>query len=163
MTSMLEKIKDKFKKVIVEHLIIFFAVIAVILIFASSFLDNSDSSENGSVESYVNQLENKLSQQLSKIQGAGKVTVIISVKGGTTTEIATEKRVTNDQNGIISEEYPVLVSGKPIILGEIYPEICGVIIIAKGADDVKVKIALMSAAQTFLDLTSDKIEILTMK
>ena len=44
-----------------------------------------------------------------------------------------------------------------------YPEIVGVIILTKGADDAKVRIALISATQTFLNVTSDKIEILLMK
>ena len=114
------------------------------------------------IEDYVMSLEEKLSTHLSKIEGAGKVSVIISVKEGLTTQIAVEKVVTTDSNGSKTEETPVLVSGKPIILTEIYPEISGVIIIAKGADDLKVKIALLSATQTYLDVTSDKIEILTM-
>ena len=79
------------------------------------------------------------------------------------TTVRTEKKVTTENGEIITEEYPVLVSGKPIVLSEIYPEICGVIIIAKGASDIKVKVALMCAAQTFLDIESDKIEILTMR
>ena len=35
--------------------------------------------------------------------------------------------------------------------------------VPKGADDAKVRIALISATQTFLNVTSDKIEILLMK
>ena len=163
MASTIEKFKDKLKKIKVEYLIIFFAVLAVILIFLSSFNTNKNSKNSDSVENYVTQLENKLSEKLSQIEGAGKVSVIISVKRGTTTEIATEKKTTNENGEIVSEEYPVLVSGKPIILSEIYPEICGVIIIAKGAENIKVKVALMCAAQTFLDLESEKIEILTMR
>ena len=163
MALVIEKLKDKLKKIKIEYLIIFFAILAVALIFLSSFSTKNDSSDTNSVESYVSQLENKLSEQLSQIEGAGKVSVIISVRRGATTEIATEKKVTTENGEIITEEYPVLVSGKPIVLSEIYPEICGVIIIAKGANDIKVKVALMCAAQTFLDIESDKIEILTMR
>ena len=48
------------------------------------------------------------------------------------------------------------------MITEIYPQISGVVIIAKGADNLKVKNALLRATQTFLGITSDKIEILTM-
>ena len=48
------------------------------------------------------------------------------------------------------------------MLSEIYPEISGVVILAKGANDIKVRVALMCATQTFLALESEKIEILTM-
>ncbi len=159
----IEKVKDKLKKIKLEYIIIFFALLAVMLIFLSTFKADKGSNEGGSVENYVSQLENKLSEKLSQIDGAGKVTVIISVKRGTTTEIATEKKITNENGEIVSEEYPVLVSGKPIVLSEIYPEICGVVIIAKGAENIKVKTSLLCATQTFLDIESEKIEILTMR
>ena len=156
-----EFLKEKYKKIKFEYVIIFIALIFVFILFLSS--NNSSKVVNQKeIEDYVMSLEEKLSTHLSKIEGAGKVSVIISVKEGLTTQIAVEKVVTTDSNGSKTEETPVLVSGKPIILTEIYPEISGVIIIAKGADDLKVKIALLSATQTYLDVTSDKIEILTM-
>lgn len=156
-----EFLKEKYKKIKFEYVIIFIALIFVFILFLSS--NNSSKVVNQKeIEDYVISLEEKLSTHLSKIEGAGKVSVIISVKEGLTTQIAVEKVVTTDSNGSKTEETPVLVSGKPIILTEIYPEISGVVIIAKGADDLKVKIALLSATQTYLDVTSDKIEILTM-
>ena len=156
-----EFLKEKNKKIKFEYVIIFIALIFVFILFLSS--NNSSKVVNQKeIEDYVMSLEEKLSTHLSKIEGAGKVSVIISVKEGLTTQIAVEKVVTTDSNGSKTEETPVLVSGKPIILTEIYPEISGVVIIAKGADDLKVKIALLSATQTYLDVTSDKIEILTM-
>lgn len=163
MTTLIEKIKDKAKKIKVEHLIIAVAVIAIFIIFLSSFNNNSSTIASVDVDSYITSLEDKLSTELSKIDGAGKVSVLISVKKGLTTEIATEKKVVNNSDGITTEETPILVSGKPIILTEVYPEIVGVIIIAKGAEDLKVRMSLLTAAQTFLDITSDKIEILTMR
>ena len=163
MTTLIEKIKDKAKKIKVEHLIIAVAVIAIFIIFLSSFNNNSSTIASVDVDSYITSLEDKLSTELSKIDGAGKVSVLISVKTGLTTEIATEKKVINNSDGITTEETPILVSGKPIILTEVYPEIVGVIIIAKGAEDLKVRMSLLTAAQTFLDFTSDKIEILTLR
>ena len=151
-----EFLKEKNKKIKFEYVIIFIALIFVFILFLSS--NNSSKVVNQKeIEDYVMSLEEKLSTHLSKIEGAGKVSVIISVKEGLTTQIAVEKVVTTDSNGSKTEETPVLVSGKPIILTEIYPEISGVVIIAKGADDLKVKIALLSATQTYLDVTSDKI------
>ncbi len=162
MALSIEKVKSKLRKIKIEYLIVCCAIVAIIAIFISSF--NSPSQTTASaLDEYVEMLEKKLSTQLSEINGAGKVSVLISVKKGMTTEIATEKITVNDSTGVKIEESPVLVSGKPIILTEIYPEISGVIIIAKGADDLKVRMSLLSAAQTFLNVTSEKIEILTMR
>ena len=157
-----EDLKLKLKKVKLEHLIIICVIIAIVAIFLSGTgLSSQETSSN--VEAYVSALESKLSNKLSEVYGAGKVEVLISVRNEGRTEIATEKKTTSNTDGIQVDESPVLVSGKPIVLSEFYPEIVGVIIIAKGADDLKVRIALLSAAQTFLNITSDKIEILTMR
>ncbi len=156
-----KKIKLSLKKIKPEYLIIVCAVVAVMILFFSSFAKNEQKSDYG-VNEYVTMLETKLSNRLSELDGAGKVKVIISVKSGLKSEIATEKQVSGIGGGKTTET-PVLVSGKPLVLGEIYPEICGVIIMAKGASDIKVKLSLITAAQTFLDVTSDKIQVLPMK
>ena len=161
MKRLIEKIKLKSKKIKAEYLLIAIASLIVIGLFASSFKSETQSNYS-QIDDYVLNLEEKLSTRLSQVSGAGKVTVLISIKQGITTEIATEKKVTNNEEGLVSEEKPILVSGKPIVITEIYPEISGVVIIAKGADDLKVKNALLRATQTFLGITSDKIEILTM-
>ena len=152
----------RLKKIKSEYLIILCLGVALIAIFLSTF-NTKSTTQTSSVTDYVSMLESKLSKQLSEIEGAGKVVVLISVKQGLTTEIATEKKTVNDSNGSKIEETPILVSGKPIVLTELYPEICGVIVVAKGASDLKVRASLLCATQTFLNVTSDKIEILTMR
>ena len=155
-----KSLKDLFRKVKPEYLMIAAAVIIVLILFGSSFV-KTQTEKDYDVNDYVDMLETKLSDRLSELDGAGRVKVIISVKSGMRSEIATEKQV-----GGIGErttETPVLISGKPLILGEIYPEICGVIIMAKGAENVKVRLSLITAAQTFLDVSSDKIQVLPMR
>lgn len=158
-----KSIKGIFKKIKPEYLIMISAAIIVLVLFLSATVSSKTSADSESdVNDYVGMLETKLSSRLSELDGAGKVKVIISVKSGMRNEIATEKQVSGI-GGEKTTETPVLISGKPLILGEIYPEICGVIIMAKGADDVKVKLSLITAAQTFLDVDSSKIQVLPMK
>ena len=152
--------KDLLKKVKPEYLMIAAAAIIVLILFGSSFV-KTQTEKDYSVNDYVDMLETKLSDRLSELDGAGKVNVIISVKSGMRSEIATEKQVGGI--GDRTTETPVLISGKPLVLGEIYPEICGVIIMAKGAENVKVRLSLIMAAQTFLDVSSDKIQVLPMR
>lgn len=165
MNKKIEQIWKSVKKIKIEYIIVIVAIVTVFLIFISGFSNNATKTTTtlSEVEEYVAMLEKKLCVHLSQIDGAGKVSVIISVKEGVETKVATETITTNGVSGEKYEESPILVSGKPIILNEVYPEICGVIIIAKGANNVKVRLSLMSAAQVFLDITSDKIEILTMR
>lgn len=152
--------KDLLKKVKPEYLMIAAAAIIVLILFGSSFV-KTQTEKDYDVNDYVDMLETKLSDRLSELDGAGKVNVIISVKSGMRSEIATEKQVGGI--GDRTTETPVLISGKPLVLGEIYPEICGVIIMAKGAENVKVRLSLITAAQTFLDVSSDKIQVLPMR
>ncbi len=155
-----KSLKDLFRKVKPEYLMIAAAVIIVLILFGSSFV-KTQTEKDYDVNDYVDMLETKLSDRLSELDGAGRVKVIISVKSGMRSEIATEKQVGGI--GDRTTETPVLISGKPLILGEIYPEICGVIIMAKGAENVKVRLSLITAAQTFLDVSSDKIQVLPMR
>lgn len=152
--------KDLLKKVKPEYLMIAAAAIIVLILFGSSFV-KTQTEKDYNVNDYVDMLETKLSDRLSELDGAGKVNVIISVKSGMRSEIATEKQVGGI--GDRTTETPVLISGKPLVLGEIYPEICGVIIMAKGAENVKVRLSLIIATQTFLDVSSDKIQVLPMR
>lgn len=155
-----KSLKDLFRKVKPEYLMIAAAVIIVLILFGSTFV-KTQTEKDYDVNDYVDMLETKLSDRLSELDGAGRVKVIISVKSGMRSEIATEKQVGGI--GDRTTETPVLISGKPLILGEIYPEICGVIIMAKGAENVKVRLSLIIAAQTFLDVSSDKIQVLQMR
>lgn len=155
-----KSLKEVLKKIKPEYIIIVAASLIVLTIFCSTFI-NSETSKEYDVNDYVSMLENKLSARLSELEGAGKVKVIISVKSGLRNELATEKQVGGI--GGSTTETPVLISGKPLVLGEIYPEICGVIIMAKGAQNIKVKLSLVTAAQTFLAVSSDKIQVLPMK
>lgn len=155
-----KSLKDLFRKAKPEYLMIAAAAIIVLILFGSSFV-KTQTEKDYDVNDYVDMLETKLSDRLSELDGAGSVKVIISVKSGMRSEIATEKQVGGI--GDRTTETPVLISGKPLILGEIYPEICGVIIMAKGAENVKVRLSLITAAQTFLDVSSDKIQVLPMR
>lgn len=152
-------LKSALKKIKIEYVLIAVAAIAVIALFASNFSPDTkkSSSESVSAEEYVSMLENKLSAQLSKIEGAGKVSVIVSVKRGITNELATKADSSSGGGS------PVTVNGKPVILGEIYPEVCGVVVVAQGGNKLKVKMALLNATMVFLDVEADKIEILAMK
>ena len=49
----------------------------------------------------------------------------------------------------------------PLIVKEILPDVKGVIVIAEGADDIKVRLNLVNAVCTALAVDADKVEIFT--
>lgn len=147
-----KNLKDLFKKIKIEYIAVAALIVVVALIVSSSFsFSKSDSTDAQNVSSYVTELEKKLSKSLSEVKGAGRVEVIISVESGF-------KSVYKEStNGL------VLVNGKPVVVTEGYPAITGVIIVAEGANNLSVKISLLSAARIFLNVGEEKIKILTRK
>ena len=150
------------KKIKTEYLILAALVIVAVIVFfgvSGASGDSSEKTQTETVESYVTSLENKLKTCLSKVKGAGKVDVIISVSSSMQTVFATQTTV----SGSAVLEAPVFAGGKPVTVKEAYPEIIGVVVVAEGASTLSVKVDILNACQTFLSITEDKIRVLSMK
>lgn len=126
-------------------------------------------------------MEKHLGEILSKVENAGKVSVMITYKSGK--ELVTDKdnsmndKITNekDNNGgtrVINEsstnDKTVMVNeqggnSKPVVIKEINPEIKGVIVVAEGAKNAKVKKKLSEAVQTVLDIPAYRVMVLETK
>ena len=157
--TFLNKIKtDKRIKIIV--LIVVLSVFALFLFF-SLFSSNEKSLETD--ENYVSTLENKLENVLSKISGAGRVSVMITVESGMETVLATKTNVTESNGKKVTEETPIIVNGKTVVLKENFPKIVGVLIIAEGANNFGVLRKIQDATLSVLDVDLKQVEILSMK
>lgn len=202
--KLLEWIKDKLKKENLQklnlskkttaNLIIVFCVgLALILVadFYKGIRTGGNAEEsiyNGGTQTeietikdtapdYVRGLENDLSSILGKIQGAGRVSVMITLNGGTEIIPAKDEsisdKVTNEKDTsggtrIINEKttdgkvvFAAAQGGnsKPLIIKEINPEIKGVIVVAEGANDSKVKLKISRAVQTVLDVPAYRVTV----
>ena len=108
--------------------------------------------------------EEKLQMILSKVDGAGDVSVMITYYGTNTYDVAYEKKQTSSNKSeetTKSEENSVITSdGTPLVKGEIYPKAKGVIIIAEGAGDAEVRKKLTDAATAVLDVASYRVCVL---
>lgn len=102
---------------------------------------------------------NKIESVISRIDGAGVTDIVISFSGGITQQYAyTTEKVT--ENGVVTEKNTlVLVSGKPVLIAEKFPEIQGVVIVAEGAGNAAVKLEIIRAVQALLEVPNEKIEV----
>ena len=202
--KLLEWLKDKLKKENLQklnlskkttaNLIIVFCVGLALILIADFYKDirTDGSAEEGiynegtqteigtikdTAPDYVSGLENDLSSILSKIQGAGRVSVMITLNGGTEIIPAKDEsisdKVTNEKDTsggtrIINEKatddkvvFTAAQGGnsKPLIIKEINPEIKGVIVVAEGAEDSKVKLKISQAVQTVLDIPAYRVTV----
>lgn len=145
----------------------FFAIIvalAIVLFFCSFEFSSTKNTQTADVVSeYATELENKLSKVLSEVDGAGKVSVAITVESGMETVIAMKTTQTTTENGTEIVETPILVNGKTVVLKENYPKVVGVVIVCEGAKNISVLNKIQQATVSLLNVKSEKIEILTMK
>jgi stage III sporulation protein AG len=200
--DLFEKLKEKLKSFnlqklnlnskLVTNLVIILAV-GIVLILVSDFYkdlnpagttspntDNTNITNNQSSDSKsdaVVELENRLTEILSKIQNTGKVSVMITLKSGSeiipakdesiTDKTTDEKdvdggtRAINEKN--TSDQVVFLNNqggtSQPLVLKEINPDIKGVIIVAEGAKDPRVKLQLTEAVQTVLDVPAYRVSV----
>lgn len=162
-SNLLEKVR-KSKKLQLIIVIILVSLTLFIYIFSSSDKTENSVIATDEITAYVNNLESKLSTVLSQIEGAGSVSVIITVESGWETVLATKTTTKTDANGVTTTETtPILVNGKTVIVKELYPKIVGVLVVASGAKNIGVMSKLQQATTSLLDVNINKIEILTKK
>lgn len=175
MKKFFEKFLDKLKKNKTLQIGLVVVLIALVFVIYFSSLKSSkketQKTTNTSAIEYVEMLEQKLEKVLSNVAGAGNVSVMVNVVGGPTYEIAytTEERINNSSGSSSNTESktivktPILITSNgessPLILTETNPQIVGVIIVAQGASDVKVKLNLLKATEAVLKIPISSIEI----
>ena len=153
-------------------------IIFILLVVAILLYDYSWGSETSNVDEsqdigyttslqYIEEIENKLMEVIGGIRNAGKVRVMISINSSPELKVAEtkeEKTVTTSSGTtmvVTSEPIIVEVDGKetPLILKETLPTINGVIVVSSGANDVKVKLDIVTAVSTVLGISPNKIEV----
>lgn len=144
-------------------IIAFLIVIVFVILFCNFKSDNKTEYGSDETASYVKDLESRLSDLLSSVEGAGKVKVAITVASGRETVLAMKKTETITDSGTERTEMPVTVNGKTVTIKELNPEITGVLIVARGAGDLRVLTRIQQATASLLDIDINRIEILTMK
>lgn len=156
---LLEKLKNN---KLVKSMIVVLLIIIVLLLTFGGFLGSNKTSST-ETDDYVTLTEKKLTSILTEIDGAGKVSVAITVESGMETVLAMKTTTKETASGKEIEETPIIVNGKTVVLKEMYPKITGVLIVAEGADNISVMKKIQQATISLLDVNINKIEILTMK
>ncbi|MFA6859842.1 MAG: hypothetical protein WCR30_00465 [Clostridia bacterium] len=156
-TKFVEFIKSN-KNVQIAVVLLAFAIILVI--FISSFTSTSTTtSETSLTFEYVENLEKRLENIITSIQGAGSVNVMITLENGSEYKFASE-----DEEKFFSsleEAQSELGSNGQIVIKEVYPKVKGAVVVCSGASDVAVKLNVLKAIQALLSISSGNIEILT--
>lgn len=164
-----EKISKLFEKIRDSKKIQIFLICSVLLIvllyyFLSTNKTNKSGTEEENVTSttteYVRYVENKLESTIKSIENVRTVNVNVSLETGFEYVYATKDETKTTSSGTLSSSELILVSGQPVLLKEIYPKIQGVVVVVNEVD-VKTKLAILEAIQTVLEISNEKISIIS--
>ncbi|MGE4271596.1 MAG: stage III sporulation protein AH [Desulfitobacterium sp.] len=173
--------KDIQPKILIPAVIV---VLAVFMIFYAKSGSNPVQPMNQVVETDIpevtrittleKEMERKLVQNLQQMTGVGSVQVSVTLASSLRSDYATNGSVTkkttkeSDKNGgtresteVIENNQLVMPNGaaQPVIVMEERPNVAGVLIIAQGASDPKIRENIHIAVRTLLDIPSDKINV----
>ena len=173
-SSLAEKVK-KIKHFDIILVVILSAVILLVLFGNWGSKDDTVVTQ-ASTTDYATILEQRLGNALGNISGAGLVDVMITLDGTSelvlayTTDNKNNSTENTTSNGSISKTEtnnssttPIIINtngvSSPLVLTEILPKVKGVIVIAEGANDIRVKLDILKAVQALLGVSSSQIEI----
>lgn len=136
--------------------------------------------QNEMITDYENKYETQLKEALESILGVGEVTVVVNVdatdkkvleKNTTTQSQSTDetdreggKRIVEDSSK--EEQLVIIRDGEkevPIVVETKKPEIRGVLVVAKGADNVQVKKWIVESVTRVLSVPSHRVAVMPKK
>ncbi len=130
-------------------------IIGIVFMLLPGFSgEKNDNSKPQRCDEYSD--EARLSEILSKISGAGRVSVMITYYGTSGYNLEFEEK----RSGENSENEVVMDGNSPFIKSSFYPKVKGVIIVSGGANNSEVKKALTDAASAVLEVSTHRICVL---
>ena len=111
----------------------------------------------------LEELEERLSQAISRIQGAGESTVLLSLDQGVERVLATDTLEEQGEDSSTQEQTTVVYSGEDgeevALVTQYYPSFRGALVVCPGGDDPQVRLAVTQAVSALTGLGSDRITV----
>lgn len=191
----MEKKKLSLKEIGIDKLImIFLAGILLLVLSIPSFTKTDTGSktaestgtarvqnESSTEADYTRQMEQKLTDILSEVEGIGKIKVMITLKASKervplkdspyTEESDTQEDGaggTKESKSVTREDETVMVSdgsgqSQPYVVKETEPKVEGILVLAQGGDNSKLINEIVEAVQVLFDVPSHKIKVMKME
>ena len=153
------KLLDKYK-----YVLLVLAVGVLLLLWPAGKEEPAQSGASGQEEQFdLAALEEKLSQTLSQVEGAGRVTVTLTVKSGMEQVLAADRTTSVTERGNSVEERTVVVNNgsgqEAVVRLERYPVFQGALVVSQGADRAEVRLVLTQAVSALTGLGADRITV----
>lgn len=112
-------------------------------------------------------ITDQLTKILSQIDGAGKVSVMLTVKTGQSSVYQNDEDITSGENGSVRQDTVIITDENRVQSGLVQhvlaPEYRGAIVVCEGADKPEVRLHIIEAVARVTGLGTDKISVLKMK
>ncbi len=156
--------------------VIVMALCAAAALVASTFtgeeektaLSEKTSQGYSTSDEYVADIENRLCDLISDIEGAGAVKVMITLESGEEQVFArdSDSSLDNEADGDKSikekSEY-VIVDGQAVRVKTVEPEIRGVAVVCEGGNEFSVKQSIVQAVTAVLGISAARVSVAQMK
>ncbi|MEL4106210.1 stage III sporulation protein AG [Oscillospiraceae bacterium CM] len=174
MTALTEKLLALIKK---NKFVLLVLAVGLVLLLLPTGQSNAKTDTGGAKTTNDFSLaaqEERIASALSKIDGAGRVTVVLTLKSSSEQVLAQDEDtssksgVGNDAETTTEKSTKTVIistgtsSESPVTLKVIYPEYQGALIVCQGADNAAVKYQIVSAVSGLTGLGADKIVVTKM-
>jgi len=113
----------------------------------------------------LEQEQSRIAEALGRIEGAGKVEVILTLSSGTRKVIAEDTQEKTD--GGSSREAVTVRTGSSaeeiVVLDTYFPEYRGALVVAQGADSAGLRLQMTRAVSQLTGLSADRISVIKME
>ena len=154
----LGKYTEKLKKYRYVCIVVLIGVLLMMLPTGSSQTEEKVTETQTTQE---RSMETRLTEILTQIRGAGKVSVMLTVAAG-------EETVFQEDQGSTGQKDTVTVTDKDrnqsgLVVQILPPRYLGAVVVCQGAEDPTVRLAIAEAVSSLTGLGMDKISIVRMK
>lgn len=116
-------------------------------------------------EVWLREMQEELSDTLSRVEGAGKLTLMLSVESGMQKELARDGESEHRQEQSSTRRETVILSsaggGEEVVVTRSgYPIFRGAVVVCEGGDKASVRLAIVEAVTALTGLSSDKISVI---
>jgi stage III sporulation protein AG len=171
------KIKELIKNVLPTDskkvkIIVAIGLIGIVLILASEMFENDSSkqeveSDSISYEEYTAQLENRLTELISSIDGVGQCQVMITLENTTESVYATDIEIKNDDSSLNEKNGYVIYDSDdgetPVLIKEYLPKVQGVTVVCSGGDNTAVREKIIESVTSLFNISTNRISVSKIK
>lgn len=117
--------------------------------------------------SYVDNLESKLTNIISSIDGVGECKVMITLENTNESVYATDNESKTDDDSLDTKDEYVIYDSEngeaPVLIKEYMPTVQGVTVVCSGGDNIEIKEKIINTVTSLFDISTNRVSVSKIK